>query len=133
MKKIFVALLLPVIVTACGVMEPPMSSVMNSCEGNKSFSGYVSCIKNNYKRYPDRRITKAFYAQLDAIKEDVQRGRISETRARADAHLAYEATIGKDNARRAAAADRASAIYNMNRPRSTTCNTIGGYTNCNTW
>ena len=133
MKKIAIISAFALVMTSCGVIEPSMSSVMSSCEGNTNFGRYVSCIKNNYKRYPDRRITKAFYAQLDAINDDLKRGRISKPRAFADAHVAYENTIGSDNARRAASMQRAQAIYNMNRPRTTNCNTMGGYTNCTTW
>ena len=99
MLRIFTAFVLTLGISACNIAEPTMSSVMSSCEYSRSFDSYANCIKSNYKRFPDRRITRAFYAQLNAISDDLKSGRISESRARADAHLAYEQTIGQEGCR----------------------------------
>ena len=133
MNKLIACLCSLLFFSACLNTEPSMSSVMNNCEGAAKFHNYVNCIKTNYTRYPDRRIVKSFFAQLDAIKDDLRLGRTSETRARADAHLAYDITIGRDNANRDASAARAWSNYQNSLPKTTNCSTFGSQINCTTW
>ena len=133
MLRLYTALCFTFVLSACNISEPSMSSVMSSCEYSKSFNSYASCIKSNYKRYPDRRITRAFYAQLNAISDDLKNGRTSESRARADAHLAYEQTIGQDNARRQRSYQNQMLLNQINRPKTTNCNSFGSSITCNSW
>ena len=127
MKKLIALIGLPIFLVACNT-EPNMDAVMGSCEGNSNFNSYVSCIKTTYKRDPNARAVRAFYAQLDAISDDLKSGKVSEARARADAHMAYEATIGVANTRLREAWDRQQAINSMNR--TINCYTIGNQTTC---
>ena len=76
---------------------------------------------------------RAFYAQLNAISDDLKNGRTSEARARADAHLAYEQTIGQDNERIRRANQNQMLMYQMTRPKTTTCNSFGSSISCNSW
>jgi len=104
-------------------MEPSMSSVMDSCESRSNFTYYVSCIKTNYKRAPDRSETKSLYARLDSINEDYENGKLSLIKAKAAARIAYDNTVGAANARRAA---NAAASYRA----PMRCTTYGNTTNC---
>ena len=79
------------------LMEPPMIEVMRGCDTGVKFSEYVSCIKTNYKRFPNRESVISFYAQLDAVTEDYKKGRLSETKAKAKAFELFDATIGAEN------------------------------------
>ena len=104
-------------------MEPSMSSVMNSCESRSNFTSYVSCIKTNYKRYPNDSTVLSLMARLNSINEDYENGSISEIKARAAARIAYDDTVGEGNARKAA---NAAASYRA----PMTCTTYGNTTNC---
>ena len=104
-------------------MEPSMSSVMDSCESRSNFTYYVSCIKTNYKRFPDRSETRSLYARLDSINEDYEEGRLSFIKAKAAARIAYDNTVGAANSRRNA---NAAASYRA----PITCPTYGNTTNC---
>ena len=133
--KIFVSLFISfLLIAGCA---PQMSQVMNSCDGYKKFSSYVSCVKNNYERNTNDSTVKAFYAYLDAIAEDVRTGRTSETRARAEVHQAYENTIGVGNRRKAQAwsdFNTQMQLQNaLNSPTYTNCNAFGNSLNCTTW
>ena len=84
---------------SCGIMEPRMSSVMESCDTRSDFAQYVNCIKNEYKRDPNAQSVRSLYAQLDAIKEDYESGLLSDAKAKAAAYIAYDQTVGAENAR----------------------------------
>ena len=101
-----------------------MTSVMSSCE-TPDFSDFNSCVQRNYARDPDGSTVRALYAQLNAIEEDQQNGKISQIKAKAMAYTAYDATVGagnRSNNRRAAAWAAAN--------KSMTCNTYGSTTTC---
>ena len=123
------------LLSSCGVGSRSMSDVMDYCDREQQFHTYVDCIKSNYERYPDSRVTKSFYAILGVLNEDLENKLITERKAFAGALIAYEMTIGQDNARKAAAFNGAvSAIAQsgaMNNsspgaPRPGTMGTIGG-------
>ena len=105
------------------MMEPRMSSVMSSCESFSNFTSYVSCIKSNYKRYPNHSVTRSMYAQLDALVEEYEDGTISQTKARSAAYIIYDKTWGAENKSRLA---NAAASYRA----PMTCNTYGSTTTC---
>ena len=124
MKRLIIVLALPVFLFACGVMEPKMSTVMGNCDG-QNFANYVECIKTNYKRAPNDRDVKAFYAHLDAISEDLRLGKISETRAKSLAYTAYNETVEAGN--RAEAAQRSQAYTNQQINQIRACQMYGWY------
>ena len=119
MKRIYWAFFAVFTIAACGgsPFAPRMSSVMDSCDNGSSFSEYVKCIKTNYSRKPNHRDVKAFYAELDAINEDVARGALSETKAKAAAYASFNRTVESGNRARYA---------NMQRARLNDC-LITGY------
>jgi hypothetical protein len=69
---------------------------MSSCE-TPDFSDFNSCVQRNYARHPDASTVRALYAQLNAIEEDQQNGKISQIKAKAMAYTAYDATVGAGN------------------------------------
>jgi hypothetical protein len=83
---------------ACdSVVAPPLMTVMQSCEANKKFSDFVSCVKTNYTRSPNDPGVLSFYAQLNSVVEDYDLGLISNNKARAQTYQLYDATVGAGN------------------------------------
>ena len=112
-----------ILLMGCNPTAPSMSSVMGSCDGATTFNGYVNCLKNNYQRDPNHSTVRAFYAQLDAINEDVQKGRLSTSKAKAAAYTAYANTIEAGN--NAEYARRSQAYSNYQMQRLINCRTTG--------
>ena len=124
MYKIIVLGIAGLVLSGCmNPLEPPMSSVMSSCESRSDFTSYVNCIKINYKRDVNSSDVKSLMARLYSINEDYENGSISEIKARAAARIAYDDTVGKGNARRSA---NAASSYRA----PITCTTYGNTTNC---
>ncbi|MDB4830406.1 hypothetical protein OAH41_04595 [Paracoccaceae bacterium] len=90
---------------------------MSSCESRSNFSSYVRCIKNDYTRDPGASTVKSLYARLAAIDEDFQNGSLSEVKARAEAYIAYDETVGAGNRARRIAAAATDQAYEMTRMR----------------
>lgn len=124
MYKVIVLGITGLFLSGCmSVMEPSMSSVMNSCETRSDFTSYVSCIKTNYKRNVNSSSVKSLMARLYSINEDYENGSMSEIKARAAARIAYDETVGASNAR-----SRSNAASSYRAPM--TCTTYGNTTNC---
>lgn len=142
MKKI-ILLSAAMLLVGCEPTAPAMSSVMNSCE-TKNFSVFNNCIQKTYTRNPDGGSVRSLYAQLNAIEEDQRRGKITQTKAKALAYKAYDATVGAGNrSNRQAAfdsfqnyadsyvADENRRIDEFNsRQRTTNCRAFGSQINC---
>jgi hypothetical protein len=95
-RKIILLLILLPLFGCLNPTEPKMTSVMSSCE-TPDFSDFNSCVQRNYARHPDASTVRALYAQLNAIEEDQQNGKISQIKAKAMAYTAYDATVGAGN------------------------------------
>jgi hypothetical protein len=127
MYKVIVLGITGLFLSGCmSVMEPTMSSVMSSCESRSEFTSYVSCIKTNYKRYPNHSVTKSMYAQLDALVEEYEGATISQTKAMSEAYIIYDNTWGAEN--RSISANAAASSSSYRAPM--TCTTYGNTTNC---
>ena len=105
-------------------LPPSMSSTMKSCDTPK-INDFNSCIQNNYTRDPGTSTVRSFYARMDLIVEEQQNRKISQTKAKAMAYVAYDETVGAGNRASVAAAAAAAAANN-----SMTCNTYGNTTRC---
>lgn len=100
MRNILVtSLIAAAALTACG---PAMHQVMQTCDTGIKFPGYVSCLKSTYERAPNAAEVVSFYAQLDGLVEEYNKGGISEAKAKARAFEIYDATVGAANNARAA-------------------------------
>ncbi len=64
------------------MLQPPMSSVMKSCDKRSDFSSFVGCSGNNYSSLKIQ-IVRSFCAQLSSIKKDYENGGLSNSKARA--------------------------------------------------
>lgn len=69
-----------------------MEDVVWQCD-SKDFYVFNNCIQLNYSG-PKNIKTSSFFAQLDAIAEELNRKTISNVKAKALAYAAYEDTIG---------------------------------------
>jgi len=116
------AWLLVCALAACASPPPPspkMSDIMAQCDATTPFDAYVGCIKQNtrlYAKVPQDQVglLNSFFAQLDALNEQVAKKKITYTEAKAGAYRAWES---------------AHNAANMNRP--VTCFDMGfGVTQC---
>ena len=109
--------LLVCVLSACAPAPPPtpkMSDIMAQCDATTPFDAYVGCIKQNtrlYARVPSDQVglLNSFFAQLDALNEEVARHKITYVEAKAAAYRAWGS---------------AHNAVQMNRP--VTCIDMGG-------
>jgi hypothetical protein len=103
--KTLIAFALPFILllSGCesGLNKKQMVNVMASCEAEhgKYFDAYADCIKTIYLKegsLPNGRSTKAFFLELDEIKNSYSEGKISHHIAKSLAHDAYMTTMDKN-------------------------------------
>ena len=95
MLKISVTLFSIFALTAClqSGGPAPVSDVVRQCD-SKDFRIFNNCIQLNYSGPKSLKIS-SFFAELDAIEEDLNYEKISNVRAKSLAYAAYENTVGK--------------------------------------
>ena len=79
-----------------------MSDIMGGCDVGQDYSSYVECIKDRYSRdgnTPNAASVKAFYANMDQIKEASDRGQITNAQAKSLTYRAFLDTVQAENNR----------------------------------
>jgi len=129
-----------IILSGCGTQ---MHVVMQQCDRGVEFNSYASCIKNTYAREgtnPNHIAVRAFYSNLDAISEAYRDKKITDAQAKSFAYDAYQKTVQASNDKAEAAYNSAFSNYmlqqqqnQINKPRQTSCTTMGQFVNCTTY
>lgn len=93
----------------------PISTVMSRCDvGNNldNFSFWKACVKETYTQegnHPNRPDIKLYYLQLDQIDEQYRLNRISNSKAKELAYIAWKETVDSTNQRSATSNGAANA------------------------